>query len=114
MAGCATAPTDRQTPAPQPEPVAPAAPAATAPQAVAEPAPVASVVPRPSHGFTVEALQAASNDASPDVGSPAGAAGTDGAAIGAEALAGNASHTVAGLTPEQYPDVFDRIRAGFK
>ena len=24
------------------------------------------------------------------------------------------SHTVAGLTPEQYPDVFDRIRAGFK
>jgi peptidoglycan lytic transglycosylase D len=37
-----------------------------------------------------------------------------GAAIGAEALAGNNSHTVAGLTPEQYPDVFDRIRAGFK
>jgi membrane-bound lytic murein transglycosylase D len=24
------------------------------------------------------------------------------------------SRTVAGLTPEQYPDVFDRIRAGFK
>ena len=24
------------------------------------------------------------------------------------------AHTVAGLTPEQYPDVFDRIRAGFK
>jgi membrane-bound lytic murein transglycosylase D len=24
------------------------------------------------------------------------------------------THTLAGLTPEQYPDVFDRIRAGFK
>ena len=24
------------------------------------------------------------------------------------------SRTVAGLTPEQYPDVFDRIREGFK
>jgi membrane-bound lytic murein transglycosylase D len=34
--------------------------------------------------------------------------------IGAEALAGSNSHTVAGLTPEQYPDVFDRMRAGFK
>ena len=34
--------------------------------------------------------------------------------IGAEALADDPSRTVAGLTPEQYPDVFDRIRAGFK
>ena len=31
-----------------------------------------------------------------------------------DAEADDASHTVAGLTPEQYPDVFDRIRAGFK
>ncbi|HEX6395940.1 MAG TPA: transglycosylase SLT domain-containing protein, partial [Steroidobacteraceae bacterium] len=37
-----------------------------------------------------------------------------GPGIGAEALAGTNSHTVAGLTPEQYPDVFDRMRAGFK
>jgi len=28
--------------------------------------------------------------------------------------ADSASRTIAGLTPEQYPDVFDRIRAGFK
>ncbi len=42
--------------------------------------------------------------------SPAPAA-NEATAIGAEALA---AHTVAGLTPEQYPDVFDRIRAGFK
>ncbi len=46
--------------------------------------------------------------------SGSGIEGTDGAAIGAEALAGNNSHTLAGLTPEQYPDVFDRMRAGFK
>ncbi|HEU5137325.1 MAG TPA: LysM peptidoglycan-binding domain-containing protein [Steroidobacteraceae bacterium] len=32
----------------------------------------------------------------------------------ASAGADNASRTIAGLTPEQYPDVFDRIRAGFK
>jgi len=30
------------------------------------------------------------------------------------ALADAGSHTVAGVTPENYPDVFDRIRAGFK
>ncbi len=24
------------------------------------------------------------------------------------------TNTIAGLTPDQYPDVFDRIRAGFK
>jgi len=41
-------------------------------------------------------------------------AAVEGTAIGAEALANNPGHTVAGLTPEQYPDVFDRIRAGFK
>ncbi|HWN47767.1 MAG TPA: LysM peptidoglycan-binding domain-containing protein [Steroidobacteraceae bacterium] len=31
-----------------------------------------------------------------------------------EAKVDDPSRTVAGLTPEQYPDVFDRIRAGFK
>jgi membrane-bound lytic murein transglycosylase D len=36
------------------------------------------------------------------------------AELGVEALVSNTAHTVAGLTPEQYPDVFDRIRAGFK
>jgi membrane-bound lytic murein transglycosylase D len=35
--------------------------------------------------------------------------------VSAEATeAEDASRTIAGLTPEQYPDVFDRIRAGFK
>ena len=32
----------------------------------------------------------------------------------AETEDGDATHTLAGLTPDQYPDVFDRIRAGFK
>ncbi|HTU65125.1 MAG TPA: LysM peptidoglycan-binding domain-containing protein [Steroidobacteraceae bacterium] len=31
-----------------------------------------------------------------------------------EGVAAESAHTLAGLTPEQYPDVFDRIRAGFK
>jgi membrane-bound lytic murein transglycosylase D len=39
---------------------------------------------------------------------------TDVGQIGAAALSSAGSHTVAGLTPEKYPDVFDRIRAGFK
>jgi len=37
-----------------------------------------------------------------------------GAGLGAEALASTDGHPVAGAPPEQYPDVFDRIRAGFK
>jgi len=74
--------------------------------------PVAATLPSPAHAFTVEPVLSASNAATPDAGSPAAAA--EGAPIGAEALAGNGSHTVAGLNPEQYPDVFDRIRAGFK
>jgi len=115
MAGCATAPTDRQTPAPKPEPVVQATPAVAAPQASAQGVQVAAAAPSPLPGFTVEPVQAASNDASTDVETlVAASAGTDGAPIGAEALGGNGSHTLAGLTPEQYPDVFDRIRAGFK
>ncbi len=31
-----------------------------------------------------------------------------------DGVAPDATHTLAGMTPEQYPDVFDRIRAGFK
>ena len=35
-------------------------------------------------------------------------------ALAADGAAADGTHTLAGLTPEQYPDVFDRIRAGFK
>ena len=116
MAGCATAPTDRKTPAPQPDTVVQAAPTPTAPVAAAEPAPVATSAASTQKYFTLEPVQSASQAG--DVGAaplPAGnAAGVDGTAIGAEGLADNTARTLAGLTPEQYPDVFDRIRAGFK
>ena len=113
MAGCATAPTDRQTPAPQPDVVqatAPASAGAAAAVPAAPPAPSsraaanARALPVPaSDAQNVEADLAAQDE---------GADGDNG--IGADALAGTNSHTVAGLTPEQYPDVFDRMRAGFK
>jgi membrane-bound lytic murein transglycosylase D len=38
----------------------------------------------------------------------------DAAASEAEATDAGQTQTLAGLTPDQYPDVFDRIRAGFK
>ena len=119
LAGCAANPTDRQTPAPLPEAVqsTPAAePSAAATPSAARPATAsASAAQAPAAARTVAAP--ASNAPAADAVdslSGSGIEGTDGAAIGAEALAGNNFHTLAGLTPEQYPDVFDRIRAGFK
>ena len=35
-------------------------------------------------------------------------------ALAVDGAAADGTHTLAGLTPEQYPDVFDRMRAGFK
>jgi membrane-bound lytic murein transglycosylase D len=116
MAGCATAPTERQTPAPSPDAVTQAevAPAAT----------TAASIPTPSRA-PASASQGVATARSPlppadaqvvpqaELNAGDGVA-DEGAAIGAEALAGNNSHTLAGLTPEQYPDVFDRMRAGFK
>ena len=119
LAGCAANPTDRQTPAPLPEAVqsTPAAePSAAATPSAARPATAsASAAQAPAAARTVAAP--ASNAPAADAVdslSGSGIEGIDGAAIGAEALAGNNFHTLAGLTPEQYPDVFDRIRAGFK
>jgi membrane-bound lytic murein transglycosylase D len=51
---------------------------------------------------------------SPPADTPAAADSSGAEQIGAAALSGAGSHIVAGLTPEKYPDVFDRIRAGFK
>jgi len=80
-----------------------------------EAAPVAASLPKPQKSYTVEPVQTASYGATAAAESvPGDATGSDGSTIGAEALAGSAAHTVAGLTPEQYPDVFDRMRAGFK
>ncbi len=76
--------------------------------------PVASTSPKTSASartLVVPASEAQNFEAD---AADAAEATESGNAIGAEALAGNNSHTVAGLTPEQYPDVFDRMRAGFK
>ena len=120
LAGCATTPPDRHSPAPTPDSVVQTAPAATpsqtAPaQTTVQPVAVAGATPAPRHAFTLEPVQVASNAAVPAVETLAsGAAGTDGSPVGAEGLSDPGSRTLAGLTPEQYPDVFDRIRAGFK
>jgi membrane-bound lytic murein transglycosylase D len=94
---------------------APAAPEGATP-VMASTTPASQVQPRAAvraRPLAVPASEAQNFEA--DVADPnEGVEGGNGATIGAEALAGNNSHTVAGLTPEQYPDVFDRIRAGFK
>jgi membrane-bound lytic murein transglycosylase D len=76
--------------------------------------PAASVSPKAAVSARTLAVPASEAQAfEADVVGPEEGAEAD-KGIGAEALAGNNSHTVAGLTPEQYPDVFDRMRAGFK
>jgi membrane-bound lytic murein transglycosylase D len=122
-AGCATAPLDRQTPALQPDTLVQTAPdVSVAPLALS----------RSPEGSTA-AGTSASTAAPVSVAKPASAsrlavfdsgdtlqpnetpiAETDSATLGTETLDGKSAHTVAGLTPEQYPDVFDRMRAGFK
>jgi membrane-bound lytic murein transglycosylase D len=117
VGGCATAPSDRQTPAPEPQTQAQTAPAvtpATAPRtAPARPIAASGGTTRPAATAPAQALSnAAPIDAFDSL--TGSALDTSGAELGAEALAANDAHTVAGLTPEQYPDVFDRMRAGFK
>jgi membrane-bound lytic murein transglycosylase D len=101
LAGCASAPVTETSPAAQ-VPVS-----ATAPES----APVA-LSTRPAN--PVNPIAAGLEQASP----PTPVAATDVVVTEATpadaAAAADATHTLAGLTPEQYPDVFDRIRAGFK
>jgi membrane-bound lytic murein transglycosylase D len=112
LTGCATPPIDSDTgslpvvvaapaPANQPTVSGPSLPA-TAKHTAAKPSTAATP--------TLVDLTAAT--------APIEAAGaTDAAVDAAEGLDGGATdgtHTLAGLTPEQYPDVFDRMRAGFK
>ena len=115
LAGCVTAPSDRQTPAPLPEVrlPAPAAPDSSTPLPAAA---TATVSPSPKAAANAHPLPQPASEARGFEADPASAqdAGNGGDTLDAEALAGSNSHTVAGLTPEQYPDVFDRIRAGFK
>jgi membrane-bound lytic murein transglycosylase D len=96
LTGCVTAPeAPKEAPAPvstAPVPVAPQSPAASARSPAAKPVLVAAAEVPTDFQVTAE----------------------DPAVLAAEAAAADASMTIAGLTPEQYPDVFDRIRAGFK
>jgi len=109
VGGCATAPADRQTPAPDPQTQAQTTPAVT-PAAIPSTAPAKPIAA--SAGTTRPAAaapaQALSNAAPIDALDPTGSE------LGAEALVADGALTVAGNTPEQYPDVFDRMRAGFK
>jgi membrane-bound lytic murein transglycosylase D len=98
LAGCATAPSDFPGEAAAPVLTAPAATSDVAsPAAAATPVnpiaeELAKTAPQPPAAATdVVVTQVPDGEAAPD-----------------------ATHTLAGITPEQYPDVFDRIRAGFK
>jgi membrane-bound lytic murein transglycosylase D len=115
LAGCASAPIDGTTPpiapvsptvvaqAPEvqtgntPAPPVKAKPAQPKASAPAAPIPVASTAPD-----AVDDLSGMQADLAVPAEAPADAPNPD------------SSATLAGLTPEQYPDVFDRMRAGFK
>ena len=106
LTGCATAPEKAK------EAPVPAAAAAEAPAAPVAPAPATRLKPAPAPSASaskpVVVLAAAELPAdlvTEDTPPPDADLAADPA---------DSSHTIAGLTPEQYPDVFDRIRAGFK
>jgi membrane-bound lytic murein transglycosylase D len=113
LAGCASTPIDRSTPVSTVSPDVVAQTSDIQPDKTSTlPAPVAKTPER--RAVTPMAAAVASSDAD---AVDSLSAMQDGAALGAEAMAGetvDASQSLAGLTPEQYPDVFDRIRAGFK
>jgi membrane-bound lytic murein transglycosylase D len=113
LAGCASAPI--QAPAPI-TPVSPTV-AAQAPdvQAGTTPSLPASqsrpVAPRTAPPAAPVAVASNVSDA---VDSLSGVQEGETQSDTAEATVADSAPTLAGLTPEQYPDVFDRIRAGFK
>ena len=110
LTGCVTAPeAPKEAPAPvsmAPEPVA--APVVAQPRPAAPASPVAS----PRARSTAKPVLVAAAEVPADFLTPVADPATDVPADGS--TAGDSSQTIAGLTPEQYPDVFDRIRAGFK
>jgi membrane-bound lytic murein transglycosylase D len=119
VAGCTSAPPHRQTPATEPNPQVQTAPAITpAPQANAAPARTAPTSAAAGKRSAAPAAAPAVSNAAPldviDTLSGTEVDPVEADPLGAEALATPGGHTVAGLTAEQYPDVFDRMRAGFK
>jgi membrane-bound lytic murein transglycosylase D len=114
LSACATAPSDT-----------PSDPIATTVAPVAAPTPDAGsppVVPQSQARSSTRNAQVSSPKAAvADVPATDAVSELSGAtdvpasdATDAVTAAAAGSHTLAGLTPEQYPDVFDRIRAGFK
>jgi membrane-bound lytic murein transglycosylase D len=104
LTGCASAPSPSPTEAPAPVAAGAQAPAPAASTSPAQTSPkgtgTAAAAPKPMAEGMVQAelpVDFVVNEVPVD-----------------PAAAEEASHTIAGLTPEQYPDVFDRIRAGFK
>jgi membrane-bound lytic murein transglycosylase D len=105
LAGCATAPSEAPQEAPAPVTASLPAPAAPAPEKVTSPTqPVAA----PSRLRPSASVQAEAPDDLTTVSPP-----VEVTQVEPDPQA-DATRTLDGLTPEQYPDVFDRIRAGFK
>jgi membrane-bound lytic murein transglycosylase D len=104
LTGCATGPSPSPTEAP-----ATVITAAQATPAAVSPTPVAASM-KPVQPSSTPARPLAEGMVQAELPVDFEVTETPDAAAAAE----DASHTIAGLTPEQYPDVFDRIRAGFK
>jgi membrane-bound lytic murein transglycosylase D len=105
LAGCATAPGDPAKEAP-----APITAAAEAPAPAGTPASDASSRPAPTRATPAPAKPLAEGRVEAELPVDFFVSEVPEEAAPAE----DPSHTVAGLTPDKYPDVFDRIRAGFK
>ncbi|MEO8064345.1 MAG: LysM peptidoglycan-binding domain-containing protein [Pseudomonadota bacterium] len=107
LTGCATPPIDSATG--NLPPVIVAAPAPVIGSGVTPPSQPVAAARTPARNT---AAVASAEPAAADTGV---AVEADAAAdLGLESTVADGTHTLAGLTPEQYPDVFDRIRAGFK
>ncbi|HEX6396806.1 MAG TPA: LysM peptidoglycan-binding domain-containing protein, partial [Steroidobacteraceae bacterium] len=91
------------------------APVSTAPEPVAAPvAQPAAVVPKSPAASPRSQTAKPTLLAAAEVPADFQVASGDPTELAAEAAAVDTAMTIAGLTPDQYPDVFDRIRAGFK
>jgi membrane-bound lytic murein transglycosylase D len=110
LTGCATAP-EAPKEAPAPVSTAPVPVAAPPMSKASQPAPAASQSPAESpRPRTAKPVLVAEAEVPVDFLAPVEVT----AEVASDVVAVDPSMTIAGLTPEQYPDVFDRIRAGFK
>jgi len=119
LTGCAATPSQDAPATPEPVvtsslPTTPGTGAAALPAApaAAKSNPVRHAAAKDPTGSKVDAVDASSvAEVTPVQATPADGDAT--AETNVTTIPGD-THTLAGLTPDQYPDVFDRIRAGFK